>query len=132
MAEPVSILDQDAELSEGLAHLYALLEQGDVEGARALIGELEAKWPDSSRVQHFARVLAPPQARRRKGEQGRSLHRERAWLRVHAREYSGCWLALQGDRLIAADPDLDVVLQAVEQSTEGVDPLVYFQPENPQ
>lgn len=58
---------------------------------------------------------------------GRSLEGEKRWLRAHAGEYPGCWLALDGDRLIAADPDLDVVRAAASQDG-AVDPLFHFRP----
>jgi hypothetical protein len=128
MAEPVPALNPEAELSDDLNRLRSLLEQGDVEGARSFVKELEAKWPESPRVQHFAHVLAPPEFLGRRPGGGRSLKPEHDWLRAHAREYPGCWLAIHGDRLIAADPDLDIVLDAMERASDLVDPLLHFQP----
>jgi hypothetical protein len=61
----------------------------------------------------------------------RPLDRERAWLREHGREYPGCWLALDEDRLIAADPDLEVVLSLANQTPEGQRALLYQQPGRP-
>src|SRR5687768_12774189 len=92
------------ELTADLARLREMVEQSDVEGARAFVKELEQRWPDSKKVQHWARVLAPPVARVLRGVRGRPLDKERAWIREHGREYPGCWLAVLGDQLIAADP----------------------------
>jgi hypothetical protein len=101
---------------EDVARLVRMLEQEDVEGARSFVKELEQRWPDSPSVRHFARVLAPPVVRVVPGASGRSRDRETAWLREHAREYPGYWLAVLEDRLIAADPSLDVVLAKVRET----------------
>lgn len=108
--------------------LRELLERGDVDAARIFITEMEQRWPESSRVRHFVQVLEPPKARVLTGQKGQSRHREHEWLRAHAREYPGCWLALDGDGLIAADPDLAVVFEAIDRSPDGREPLLYLQP----
>src|SRR5262245_31299314 len=108
VASEKSLIPAEAEHDATLKHLGALIGEGAVEEARALVKELEARWPDSPRVQHFARVLAPPVVRVRPGS-GRSRDREFAWLREHAHEYPDCWLALLGDQLIAADPSVGKV-----------------------
>lgn len=112
--------------------LREMVEQNDVEGARAFVKDLEQWWPDSERVRYWARVLAPPVVRVVKGQRGRSLEKERAWLKEHAREYPGCWLAVFEDRLIAADPDFGVVL-AVVRETPGAESALFsyqFAPES--
>jgi hypothetical protein len=125
-------LDNQSELTEGLASLLELLEQGDVEEARRLVKELERQWPDSERIRHYARVLAPPVASVRRGERGRSLELEHIWLREHAREYPGCWLAVFEDRLIAADPDPSVVLALARRTPGAERSLLHFQPGAPE
>src|SRR5947208_3550808 len=105
-------LDLDASLEE----VRHFLEEGDVEKARARIQALETQWPDSEDVRYWARVLAPPVVRVRPGERGRPLDPERAWLRQHSSEYPGCWLAVHGDRLIAADADVGAVLKTVRET----------------
>ena len=123
--------DGSGELARDLAHLHALLEREDVEGARAFVSELETRWPGSDRVRHCAQVLAPPRVTIRHGQRGRSRQRERVWLREHAREYPGRWLALLEDHLILADPDLDAVLTAVRQTPGAQRALLHFQPGEP-
>src|SRR2546425_8506042 len=90
------------QLTADLDRLGAMVEHEDVEGARAFVKDLEQRWPDSSRVQYWARVLAPPVAHRVPGPPGRSFAREHAWIREHGREYPGCWLAVIEDRLLDA------------------------------
>jgi hypothetical protein len=129
MLQPTPALDRDAQLAGALARLRDLLAEGDIEGARTHVRMLAAQWPGSERVRHFARVLAPPRTLGTRPGTGRSLKREHEWLRVHGHRYPGCWLALAGDRLIAADPDLQAVLDAVEDAEGVSDPLLHRQPD---
>jgi len=122
---------RESDLTADLARLLALLDRGEVEEARAWVKELERRWPDAERVRHFARVLAPTQVSVRRGERGRSLEREHAWLRAHARDYPGCWLAIFEDRLIAANPDLNAVLAATREIPGAERALLHFQPGAP-
>jgi hypothetical protein len=117
----------DPEERADLEELIRLVEKSRVPQARELVVRLVEKWPDSPSVRHWARVLEPPCVLPRWGA-ARSLERERAWLREHAQEYPGCWLAVYEDRLIAASPDRRSVVQAAraELGSEGV--LLFFQP----
>jgi hypothetical protein len=119
------------EISDDLARLRGLLEQSDVEGARAYVKELEQRWPDSDVVRHYARVLAPPVARVVKGVPNRSFEPEFNWLRKHGREYPGCWLAVLGDWLVAADPDPRIVLKTIREDPAAKDALLHYQPRVP-
>jgi hypothetical protein len=60
MSETVTVLDHEQALKADLTRLGRLLEIGDVEGARSFVKELEGRWPESERVRHYVRVLAPP------------------------------------------------------------------------
>jgi hypothetical protein len=51
---------QGGGVEAALAPLRVLLERGDEQGARRLVGELLKQWPDSPRLQHLSRILAPP------------------------------------------------------------------------
>jgi hypothetical protein len=117
------------ELSKALEEIRAMLGRGEVERARNLAAALERRWPESEGARYFARVLAPPTTRSLPGEQFRQLTRENAWLTAHAREYPGCWIAVHGDRLIAAHPDLRRVLASI--SPQERDAVLFFQPEDP-
>ena len=117
----------DAELEEDLARLRSMLPQRDIEGARALVKELEKKWPDSEQVQYFARVLAPPVARSLTTRSGRPMNVEFAWLRAHGREYPGCWLAIYGNGLVAADPSLKRVQEEARRVHPDESVLLFYQ-----
>src|SRR5947199_5537356 len=51
---------QGGGVEAALVPLRGLLERGDEVGARRLVGELLKQWPDSPRLQHLSRNLAPP------------------------------------------------------------------------
>ena len=81
------------------------------------------RWPDSDRVQRMARVLAPHVARVIPGPPHRSMEEERAWYRIHAQEHTGCWIAVLGDQLPAADPScrrVHAILSAIPGSDDAV------------
>jgi hypothetical protein len=119
---------EPTELSAGLAHLRALLERQDLAGARAWVDRLRQRWPDSVQVKHFSRILARPAVALQREQPKRSRSQEYRWLREHAGEYPGCWLALLGEDLIAVDPDFSVVLATVKKLQNPDDVLLHFQP----
>jgi hypothetical protein len=124
-----SVLLQDErkeEVEAALAPLRGLLERGDDEDARQLIGQLPEQWPDSQRLQHLARVLAPPVVRLRPDLKPVNRVRERAWLRDHAHEYPGCWIAVLGDQLVAADRELKVVVVRMKEEPKPEKAIRFF------
>jgi hypothetical protein len=118
--------DDELQLERSLERLRNLVSEGDIEEARRFVKELEQRWPESNRVQYWARVLAPAKVTVRHGERSRPTDQERTWLRQHASEYPGQWLAVFGEQLIAADRDLGVVLKIVRE-TPGVRGAVLYQ-----
>jgi hypothetical protein len=50
--------------------------------------------------------------------------RERAWIAAHQHEYAGQWVALDGDRLIAASPNRMEISAAVKADGAKL-PLIY-------
>jgi hypothetical protein len=121
-------LGGDPELANSLRDLQTLINEGRIEEARALVKDMTGRWPNSERVCHFARVLAPPVVTSRSSAARRTHRRERAWLNQHAHSHPGCWLAVLGDRLIKADRNLEAVLAAVRQTPGGDGALLDFQP----
>ncbi len=47
------------------------------------------------------------------------------WLRSHSKEYGDCWVALDGNRLIAHGPDAEAVYAAAEADSAYL-PLIKF------
>ena len=115
-------------LAADLQHLRALLEGVRITEARRFVKELEQRWPEAERVQHYARVLEPPKVRMRPDIPARSSEREWKWLEQHGHEYPGCWLAIHEDRLIAADPDRRIVRERAERALGEETYLLFHQP----
>jgi hypothetical protein len=122
-----TLVKQKPDLQKALDCLIEMMNSGDIEGARQYVKQLVRKWPDAERVQHYSRVLEPPRVIAVGPSTGYSLEHEKPWLKAHAHKYPGCWLALDGPRLIAADPDIQVVRKAAQQDGAN-DPLFHFQP----
>jgi hypothetical protein len=116
---PPSELERNPEYLRGIAQLQSLLTQGQVEEARRFVKELEADWPESDLVRRFGRVLAPPVARvvsgGKKGPSREQVRAESGWLRAHAGDYPGCWVVLQGERLIAAHSQLRNAIEEADR-----------------
>jgi hypothetical protein len=121
------------QLEHRLTQLREHVSNGQISEARADIQQMAVRWPDSERVQHWARVLAPPEVVPTTGPDPRSQprDRERAWLREHGLEYPGCWLAVYEDSLIAADPDLRAVRAEARQKLGHRTALLHYQPGEP-
>src|SRR5437879_3103102 len=116
--EPLDPYAQDPQYLGEMARLQSLLSRGKVEEARRFSRELEGRWPNSDLVRRFARVLAPPGARGvevRKGLSREQTEKETTWLREHAQEHPGCWIVLDGDRLIAAHPSLGTAMEEADR-----------------
>jgi hypothetical protein len=127
-------VQSEEEMRADLARLSRLVEEGRVEEARRLAPELAKKWPESHPIRHLARVLEPPRVLPSPpGLRGRSFSRDYDWLREHAHEYPGCWIATYEDRLIVADPSLERVLEIVRATlgNEGEVAFLHHQPAEP-
>jgi hypothetical protein len=120
------VLDTQPEATHDaeVLRLKRMVEAADVEGARRYVKELEERWPDSPRVKYWASVLAPPVARSTGESTGRRLDDEYAWIKAHADEYRGQWVAVHGSTLVGASADLTEVLAQVKAHPEYKRPLL--------
>lgn len=121
----------DAELDADLQRLLTLVEASRVDDARALVRQLVSRWPDSEAVQKWQQVLALPEARRPDDRARHSFRPEALWITAHAHEYPGCWIAVAGDELIAADRSRAFVMERVRERGGEERPLLFFQPAAP-
>ena len=127
----VSRVKAQAGMREDLAHLVRLVEEGRVEEARALAPVVAVRWPDSPEIQQMARVLEPPRIiPDAPGPRGRRFDRDHRWLQEHAHEYQGCWIATLEDQLLAADPIVERVMDAVQKAVDLSRelPLLHYEP----
>ena len=66
------------------------------------------------RAANGAQPAKPPRDKRLPDRPAIDDTRERAWLKAHRHEYPGQWVALDGDRLVAASPNEAEVWAAVK------------------
>lgn len=93
---------------EALQTLVDLINGSRVPEARSLAPGFVARWPEHVSLRRFATVIEPPRAAVSPAVPTRSYARELAWIKAHAREYPGCWMAVLNDQLLAVDPDPEV------------------------
>ncbi len=115
-------------LSDELLAVRSRIHRGDLEGARAPLRELQALHPEAAAVTDLARLLAPPGVRAVVRAPLRSMAAEHDWLHAHAHEHPGCWLALLGDQLLAADRDLREVVETARKTPGGERALLHYEP----
>jgi len=108
--------------------IQRLLEQGRIHQARATLVWALSNRPESEVLARWRRVLAPARARLTGQATGRSRQREQAWLREHAPEYQGQWVALDGDRLLAAGSKLAEVRERARATGRLAQALLHFVP----
>ena len=127
---PAFDLAQPVDSEEDAVRLVrTLVESSRVREAREKIAEFLQIWPDSKRLNTAARILAPAVAKAvppRKPQRSHAL--ENKWILENARNYPGEWLLIFEDRLIASGPDLNEVIALGQQSEEGRDGVLWFQP----
>lgn len=125
----VTAIQSRTDLQQDLDRLVSMINGNDIEGARDYVKGLVRDWPDSPRVRHWAEVLEPPRVLPKEPASVKAFSSEEiAWLKAHASEYPGCWIALDESRLIAADPELSVVRKAAKEDGAD-DPLFHFAPD---
>jgi len=90
-----------------------LVAEGRVQDARAMIGQATLRGLHSKALSEWREVLAPARVRLRKTAKQRPRDREQRWLSQHESEYSGQWVALNGEVLVAAGDDLRRVIEDV-------------------
>ena len=82
-------------------------------------------FPDHERVQQAAKVLAAP-ARTSKGRlpRPRGLQDSRIWLREHAGQYRGQWVAVCESELLNATPSLEALTPVIDQGEEALNTII--------
>jgi hypothetical protein len=103
----------DLALSQDMAALAIKLAQ--------LGGRL---FPDHERIQRAAQVLAPPVVRRVRPPRARGLRASMAWLREHASEYRGRWMAVRKGQLLGVADSLEELMPIVGNGENAVNTIV--------
>jgi hypothetical protein len=81
--------------------------------ARRLAEEGARRYRDSEDLQKLAYLLAPPKVLRTDLPPDKSLRANRDWLKEHAAQYKGRWVALRNGLLIASGAKLKDVASEV-------------------
>lgn len=119
--------ERETTLEEEIAIVKRMLILSPIKEARARAEAMLARWPDSPEAQHVALLASPPIVKVVPGS-GLSLEKERAWLKANARNYPGRWLAVSGDRLVAANSDYGKVRAMVKEDPEKPQVVLYYSP----
>lgn len=110
-----------------LTEISELVSNGRVPEARRRIRVLAEQRPEHAGARKVAEALGPPRAVPRWGAT-RSRLKEIAWLREHAREYPGEWLAVLDDQLLAHAGSLRGVRRVLETQPCGDEVRIHLQP----
>ncbi len=81
-------------------------------------------FPKHERLQQAARVLAPPVVIRKHPAQPAGLRESRAWLRAHAAEYRGQWVAVREGKLLGAAESLAALKSLAGPELDPVSTIV--------
>jgi len=79
---------------------------------------------EERRVEWVPQPAKAPRDKRLPDRQALDDTREREWIKKHRQEYAGQWVALDGDRLIAASPNRLEISAAVKADSAKL-PLIY-------
>lgn len=119
---------QSATPESFLAEIYTALEANRVTEALDLVKRAAALFPDHEHVQRLYRVLTPGPSRSVSGKQYRQPDRSESyeWIRQNAEKYKRQWIAVLGPSLVAASPELEVVLQVIREAQFEESPVLMF------
>jgi hypothetical protein len=81
-------------------------------------------FPCHERMQQAGRVLAPPVARHVKAYEEHSHSTSQNWLREHAAQYRGQWVAVRAGTFLGAADSLADLMPAIDQDAEASNTLV--------
>ena len=116
LPKPITHPDLDPQNEDEANTYIKLLIEGDRGGvARKKSLEWAAKFPQSEKLKRWADVLNPTFSTSRPSP-GRDFRADEKWFKENAHKYPGCWQAVSGGQLIAADPSIKVVNQKVRES----------------
>ena len=73
-------------------------------------------FPEHDRMQRLARVLAPPEVREVPRSPVNGLSDSKAWIRGHAHEYHGQWIAVREGKLLGSAPSLRELKPLVDEN----------------
>lgn len=121
----------DDESALGLLFLNAAREklwQEDLKGATSILTQAPPIVSGRAEFGRLRQALAAPLVQP-VAEHDVDRSREYAWLKAHANEYRGRWVALLGDNVVAVASSLRGLREALRDSSLAGSPLVHRLPE---
>ena len=97
-----------------MSELRAALAVRDFARAREIAAEGVAAFPGDEPLQNMARAIAPPIVLRRDVPAQSELAANEQWMREHANEHRGNWVAVGQGKLLAKAPTLRELMAAVD------------------
>jgi hypothetical protein len=104
----------------GVGVIRLALEAGASLAARELPATALELFGDDREVQRFARILAAPTRVADESTAGPSNRINREWLKTHASEYTGQWVALRDGHLIDTANSLRELTDKVGHTTRAL------------
>jgi hypothetical protein len=114
-------------LEEDIQELRRVLHDQGLGRTIEFYKEVHARHGDAPELANWTRVLSPARAVVRKSDRPARDHTPSfEWIRAHASEYWGEWLALLDGRLIAHGKDSGDVLREARANSPEPDFLFFF------
>lgn len=105
--------------------IQALLELADLRGARKLLQEARERGSLEPELEKLEKLLAPPTYELIPAD-NRDRSDEIQWLKEHANEYRGQWVAVLENQLLAHSPVLRDLMRRLDEVAPGVPALLHF------
>lgn len=119
--------DDRPPIADRCADIRAEVERGNLRRARELVARAMQSTPNDPDVLRWYQVVAPAVVRPG-ATCGADRRRDLEWLRIHASEHSGRWIAIDGGDLLDESPTLADLLNRIRNSHPTRTPLVEWIP----
>jgi hypothetical protein len=105
--------------------IRALLHSGDFRGARALVAEAREHGAMEPELEKLEKLVAPP-TYNLSPARGFDRSAEVQWMRDHAEEYRGEWVALIGSELLGHSPELGDLMKHLRAEAPEAPALLQY------
>ena len=123
--EEMEAVDWSAQAPDDLVRVIQLaLNMNLVWPARDLAEQGMRLFPDHEPLRRAARVFEPPTVRMTRGTPLKGIKESHNWLRAHAHEYRGQWIAANQGRLLGAAHTLDELRPVIDQADDSRSTIV--------
>lgn len=100
------------------ARVRTAMSVGDIELARRLAAEGHACFPANTVLQNLDSALARPRIKQTGRPANQGITKSQSWLREHAEQYRGQWVALRDGELLGSASELSELRNAVPASSD--------------